>query len=70
MLCRACAEDYGKGARRRVRSRGGSSQLCVRCGDLLGAEMELSARRKKSQLEQFGLAGWRRLLRKRNDIRA
>ena len=70
MLCRGCAGNHGKGDRRRARLRGGSDQLCARCGELLGAgAIEIRARRKKSQLEQFGLAGSRRLLRRRTDTR-
>lgn len=65
MLCRACADNHGNGDLRRTRPRGGSDQLCARCGDLLGAgEMEFHARSKKSQLEKFGLTGSRQLLRK------
>jgi hypothetical protein len=59
-------ESPRKSERRSARTRGGGDHLCARCGELLGREeMELHARRKKSQLEKFGLAGARRLLRKR-----
>jgi hypothetical protein len=82
MLCHNCAESLDTSGseessdsneaesseKRRRRSR--SDQLCSRCGELLGpTETEIHARRKKSQLEKFGLAGTRRLLRKRKDRR-
>ena len=81
MLCQACAESEERPESEvrpeaeetpegRSEAPGDSNQLCSRCGDLLGPQgMELHARRKKSQLEKFGLAGSRRLLRKRKDPR-
>ena len=69
MLCGACAVSIGKNGRSRSRSHGASDQLCSRCGDLLGRdEIEFHTRRKKSQLEKFGLSGARRLLRKRKPL--
>jgi hypothetical protein len=70
MLCRTCEESIQRGDRRRPRSRRVPDQLCACCGDLLGhEEIELHARRKKSQLEKFGLAGRLRLLLRRKDSR-
>jgi len=68
MLCRACKELPATVQKRdrttdirawRTRLYRIADQLCSRCADLLGRDIERRARNKESQLEKFGLAGTR-----------